>query len=257
MEETTTTAVVPGKRLRFDWIVGVIAHPRGTFEQIASQSRGLWLTPILLLTATTIARVLVAGWIRQGIVASSGPPLPPDFQYYSPEQQAQYMQAIQATSGPVFLYILPMIASLFGIWIGWILVSGLLHLVATLSGGRGWMGYTVNLVAWASIPFAVRDIVRVAAMLISHQLIGNTGLSGFTPAAEEMTYLSALLSLIDIYLIWHIILLVIGVRAGMGLSAIKATVGVLIVIGTVIGVQALLEYLVSRLGSLTIIRPFF
>ncbi|MGW8250058.1 MAG: YIP1 family protein [Anaerolineales bacterium] len=248
---------MPNKRLRFNWVIGVIAHPRSTFEQIASQTRGVWLIPILLLTLTTIVRVLVSGWIRQGIVMNSGPTLPPDFQYYSPEQQAQYMQAIQATSGPVFLYILPMIASLFGIWIGWILVSGLLHLVATLSGGRGWMGYTVNLVAWASIAFAVRDIVRVAAMLISHQLIGNTGLSGFAPAAEGMTYLSALLSMIDIYVIWYILLLIVGVRAGMGLPVIKATVGVLIVIGTIFGLQALLVYLMSRLGSLTIIRPFF
>jgi hypothetical protein len=257
MEETTSTAVVPTKRLRFNWIIGVVARPRRTFEQIASQPGGVWLTPILLLTVTTVIRVLVAGWIRQGIVLSSGPPLPPDFQFYSPEQQAQYMQAIQATSGPVFIYIFPLIASLLGIWVGWIMVSALLHLVATLFGGRGWMGYAVNLVAWASIPFAVRDIVRVAAMLFTHQLIDNTGLSGFAPAGGEMIFLAAILSLIDVYLIWHIILLIIGVREGMGLSAIKAVLGVVLTIGLVIGVQALLDYLVSRLGSLTIIRPFF
>ena len=36
---------------------------------------------------------------------------PPDYQYYTPEQQAQYMQAIQSTQGPVFVYVLPSIAS--------------------------------------------------------------------------------------------------------------------------------------------------
>jgi hypothetical protein len=257
MEETTTTADGPNKRLRLDWITGVIIHPRRTFEHIASQNKGVWLTPILILTLTTLLRVLVSGWIRQGIVLSSGPQLPPDFEYYSPEQQAQFMQAIQATTGPVFMYVFPLIAALSGVWVGWILVSGVLHLVATLSGGRGGMGLAVNLVAWASIPFAVRDIVRISAMLVTRQLIDTAGLSGFAPAGGEAGYLFALLSLIDIYIIWHMLLLILGVRVGMGLSTIKAILVVLFTVGLVVGMQALLNYLVNRLGSLTIIRPFF
>ncbi len=257
MEESLSNAVVPNRRLHMGWIIGCFIHPRQTFGQIAAQSRSVWQTPILLLMLTAAARVLVSGWIQQGIMLSTGPLLPPDFQYYSPEQQAQFMQAAQTTSGPVFIYVFPLIAALFGIWIGWILVSGLLHLITTLSGGRGEMSLTLNIVAWASLPFAVRDIIRAASMLAAHQLIEHPGLSGFVPTGDATAYLVAFSSLVDIYLIWHMILLVIGVRAGMGVSLPKAIITVVLTIGTVIGLQALLGHLATRLGSLTIVRPFF
>jgi hypothetical protein len=214
---------------------------------------------MLILTLATLASVLVAGSIKQQIALNSTPELPPDFQYFSPEQQAQVMQAMQATSGPVFIYVFPAIVALMGIWLGWLLVGGLLHLAVTLFGGRGETMYTMNLVAWASLPLALRELVRVAAMLVTDQLIASPGLSGFAPAdpAGSATYLSALLASIDIYFIWHILLLVIGVRVGNGLSLVKSIIAVLLTVGIVTGLAALLETLAGRLGSLTIIRPFF
>jgi hypothetical protein len=58
-------------------------------------------------------------------------------------------------------------------------------------------------------------------------------------------------------LIWHVLLLITGVRAGNGLSLGKATGGVLVTIGLVVALQALLDFLINRLGGLTIVRPFF
>lgn len=249
----------PTKRFRFDWVFGIVLHPRRTFEQIASQAKNSWLTPMLILTLATIARVVVGGRLKQGMMLSAGPTLPPDFQYYSPEQQAQFLQAAQATSGPVFIYVFPLIVALAGVWIGWLLVGGLLHLVLTLLGGRGETAYSINMVAWASIPFTLLEIVRSISMLTTKSLIESPGLAGFAPTNPDgsSTYLTALLSLVNIYLIWHIILLIIGVRKGSGLSALKALGGVVFTIGLVAALQALMSFLLGKLGGLTIIRPFF
>jgi hypothetical protein len=256
-EKVTTSE--PVKRFRFDWITGVIFHPGRTFEQISDQTKSSWLLPILLLTLTTIARVVVAGRIKQTMMLNAGPTLPPNFEYYSPEQQAQFLQAAQATSGPVFVYVFPLIVALVGIWIGWLLVGGLLHLVVTLMGGRGATGYSINLVAWASIPFVILDIIRTITMLATKQLIETQGLAGFAPASSDgsLTYLASLLSLVNIFLIWHIILLIIGVRKGNGLALGKASFAVIITIGLVVAVEALISFLVGKLGGLTIVRPFF
>jgi hypothetical protein len=70
-------------------------------------------------------------------------------------------------------------------------------------------------------------------------------------------FLASLMGLLDIYVIWYIVLLIFGVRAGNGLSAGKAIAAVLITVLLVLLVQALLGVAFSRLGSLTIIRPFF
>jgi hypothetical protein len=117
----------------------------------------------------------------------------------------------------------------------------------------------MNLVAWGSLPFAVRDIVRIAAMLSTNQLIGSPGLRGFAPFGDGnwSLVLASLLGLIDLYLIWHILLLITGVNAADGLSRPKAASGVLLTILLVLLLQVLLGFLSAKLGGLTVVRPFF
>src|SRR5688572_10712682 len=168
--------------------------------------------------------------------------------------QNNYMQAQQATQGPVFLYIMPMIGSLTGLWVGWLLLAGLLHFGSTLLGGRGSMQSALNIVAWASIPFAIRDLLRIIFMLSTGHGIVSPGLSGFASSAG---FVSQLLMRFDIFLIWSIILLVIGFGIAEGLSRGKAVTGVLIVMLLVLFAQAGLGALLSGFGGLAVQRPFF
>jgi len=261
MTEAAAPSIEPPRRLRFNWVPEVLLRPRQAFKNIAAQSGSVWLTPMLILTLTALVRVLLAGSIRQAAAASGNITLPPDFQWYSPEQQAQLMQAMQAMQGPVFTYVFPALGALLGVWLGWLVVGGLLHLVLTLLGGRGDTGGAMNVVAWASLPFALRDLVRSAAMLVERQLIQNPGLSGFVSQSADgssgwLLFLASLLGLVDLYLIWHLILLVTGVRATNGLAPSRSAGGVLIVILLVLAVQALIAYLGVRFGATSVLRPF-
>jgi Yip1 domain len=258
----TTEEVLPPleapRRIRFDWLPDAFFRPRRAFDRVLNTS-GVWLTPILILSLTALIGALIAGSIRQAAALSGQVNLPPDFQYYSPEQQAQYQQAMSATSSPVFLYVFPALVALSKVWVGWLLVGGLLHLVMTLLGGRGDTGAAMNLVAWAGLPFAVRDVVRIVAMLSSKQLIASPGLSGFAPIGEGfgVLFLAGLLGSVDIYLIWYFLLLVLGVRLGNGINRLKAVSGVFFVLVLIFSVQAALVAFAGQLGGLTIIRPFF
>ena len=256
-EELLPTVEAP-RRIHFDWLPDAFFHPRRAFDRIVNTS-GVWLTPILILSLTAVIGSLVAGSIRQTAALSGQVDLPPDFQYYSPEQQAQFQQAMSATSSPVFLYVFPTLVALSKVWIGWLLVGGLLHLVMTLLGGRGDTGAAMNLVAWAGLPFAVRDVVRIVAMLSSKRLIAGPGLSGFAPMGEGFgsLFLTSLLGSVDIYLIWYFLLLVLGVRLGNGINRLKAVGGVFFVLILIFSAQAALIAFASQLGGLTIIRPFF
>jgi Yip1 domain len=247
------------RRLHFEWILPVLFKPRSTFGKIASQPAGVWLVPLLILSITTLASVAVAGSIKHAAALSGTPNLPPDFQYMPPEMQAQYMQAMQATSSPVFLYVFPAVTSLGAVWLGWLLVTGILHLVLTLLGGRGDTGSTLNVVAWSGLPFAVRDLVRAIFMLATRQLLTSPGFSGFIPAeaAGWTAYLGQLLRLVDIYVIWNLVLLVLGVLAGTKLSKAKAVGSVIFTVLLLLALQALIGFLVTSLSSLNVIRPFF
>ncbi len=248
----------PG-RFQFKWAPEVLFRPRRALQNVAAHKNGTWLTPLLILTVLALLRVWSAGYVRQNYAMPGEFQTPPDFQYYTPEQQAQFMQAMQATQGPVFVYVFPAISAMLGIWLGWLLVGGLMHLVMTLLGGRGDTMGAMNLVAWAGLPFALRDLVRAAALLIGRQPIDNPGLAGFAPpeATGFAAYLIAWLPVIDLYLIWHIVLLVLGVRAASSLTSGKAIGGALFTVLAVLALLTLVRYLTAQLGGLTIVRPFF
>jgi hypothetical protein len=216
-----------------------------------------WLTPLLLLSVTGLLLVLVFGWIQgQTMVA---PELSPDFQYLSPDQQAQMMQALQMRQGPVFRYVFPALTAILAVWIGWLLVGGMLHLFTTLQGARGDASSALNLVAWSGLPYAVRDILQIIYLLITRKLITASGLSGFIPSDTVglNLFLAELLALIDIYLLWRLLLLIIGIKAASGFSTGKALLSALIPLLIILLLQAGLGYLGATLSGLSIVRMFF
>ena len=257
--DTTLPPLEPPRRFHFDWILPVLFGPRRAFEKIAGQTGDVWLTPILVLMLLAVVQAVAAGPAKQAAGLSGSASLPPNYQYYTPEQQMQFQQAQAVTSGPVFVYVFPAVVAALEVWVGWLLVVGLLHLVLTMLGGRGTTRQAMNLVAWASLPFAVRAAVRAVYLLSSHQLIGRAGLAGFAPAdgGTVSLYVLQLLSFVDLYLVWQALLLVMGVRAGDKLPPGKAWSGVLITLVIVVLLEALPGFALAKLGSLSTIQPFF
>jgi hypothetical protein len=252
---------MPRKRKKwfFPWLVEILYKPGQVFKRVSEEAESTWLTPLFVYTLTTLFLVILQGSIRQAAVLSGEIQYPTGFEFYTPEQQAQFLKALESTSSPVFTYVLPAIAQLAGIWLGWMIVGGLLHLTLTLLGGRGNTSISISLVAWSSVPFIIRDVVRILYVLVTDQLIQMPGISGFAPASETQFsgYATQFLSLVDIYLIWHIILLMIGARIATHISKKKAFFGVLVTMLAVISVQALIIFGISLLSNLTVSRPFF
>jgi hypothetical protein len=232
----------------------IFLRPCQAFQEISAEARATWLTPMLVLTLTAVLVVVVAGYLKTRAAMMGEVQLPPDWQYWTPEMQANYMQAQAATQGPVFMYVIPLVGSLTALWLGWLLFAGLLHFGSTLVGGRGSIQGALNIVAWASLPFAIRDILRMIFMLAAGHPIVSPSLSGFSSSTG---FVSQLLARADIFLIWNVILLVLGFAIAEGLSRGKAVGGVLVVILLVILAQAGLGALSSSFGGLAVQRPFF
>ena len=259
---TETTLDTPAseekpRRLRFDWLLGVIIKPRATFEQIVHEAGSVWLTPLLGLMVMALVRVFVAGGIRMAMGGMAE--LPPDYQYWSPDQQSQYMQTAAMMSGPIFVFVFPAITAVLSLWVGWLIVGGLLNLSLALFGGRSSSGSIMNLAAWALLPFGVRDLIQVIYMIFTNQPVSGAGLSGFAPldAGQLTIIMVVVLGLIDLYLIWHAVLLKVGVSASGGLSQGRAWASVLaVVFASLIG-QAVLGFIGAQLSNLTVGGFFF
>lgn len=250
----TTTTSNPTRRFNMPRVFAVFFKPRAAFGEMASEARATWSTPMLLLTLTATLVVIVGGYFRTRAAMMGEVVLPPGWEWWTPEMQNNFMQAQQATQGPVFMYIMPLVGALAGLWLGWLVFAGLLHLGSTLLGGRGSMQGALNVVAWSYLPFAVRDLLRVVFMLIAGHTISSPGLSGF---AGGSSLLAQILERTDIFLIWNIILLMIGFSVLDGLPKGRSLAIVLIVVALVLLAQAGLSMLGSGLGGSPVQRPFF
>ena len=83
------------------------------------------------------------------------------------------------------------------------------------------------------------------------------GLSGFVAAdaGGTLVFARAVLTMVDIYLIWQLVLLAIGASA-TGLSRGKAFFGVLVVMLLVLALGALPGFGMAQLSGLNVDRPF-
>jgi hypothetical protein len=233
------------RRIDVPRIFATLFRPRQTFAAGAGEARPSWLTPMLVLTLTSLLVVLVSGYLKTRAALQGEVPLPPDWQYWSPQMQNDYMQAQQVTQGKTFMYVIPLVSAWAGLWLGWVALGGLLHLGSTLLGGRGTMQSALSIVAWANLPFALRDSLRTIYMLAAQHTITSPSLSGFATSG----FLVQLLARTDLFLIWSIVLLIIGFGVADGLPRGKAILGVLVVMLLVLAAQAGVGALTAGFGA--------
>ncbi|HNN13448.1 MAG TPA: YIP1 family protein [Anaerolineales bacterium] len=252
MTDTTETKQ-PG-RFQFARILEVLFQPNRTLTMLAEEGRSSWQTPMLALSLSAALSVIISG-VQNSRAAQMGEiQLPRDWQWWTPDMQNNYMQAQQSMQGPVFTYIIPLAGALLSLWLGWLILGGLLHLGSTVFGGRGSMQTALTITGWASLPYLVRDVLRIVFMLIVGHSIQSPGISGFV---ENSPFWAALLSHMDVFFIWVLLLLIIGFGASDNMPRIKAVANVLIVSLLLLLVQAGIGAALSGASGLAIQRPFF
>jgi hypothetical protein len=259
MAEIEAFPIERTRRFHFDWLLPVLWRPRRTLNRITEVTNGAWLTPMLVLTLAVLVTVFVAGPIRKEAAMAGTLPVPQDFQWWPPEQQELFMQNLSGTSGPLFTHGIPAFSGLVKIWFGWLLLGGVLHLTLTLAGSRSSAGSVLSVVAWASTPLILRYVVQSVYMLSTHTLIRSPGLAGFAPVGEGggVRFLTALLPLIDLYLVWQVALMVVGLRPLSRIPLGRIWIAVLISVAIVLAVMALPGFLLSQMEGLNIVRPFY
>ncbi len=245
------------RKFQLKWFFPLFFRPGKALEEISEKNYGVWLAPLLLLMVSALILVLVSA----PIISSATPEVvaPEGLEYYSPEQQQQFSSAAEVSASPVVTTVFPLVGKFLGIWIGWFLLGSILHLSLTLNGSRSSNRSALNIVAWTSLPFLVRDLVQIFAILITRQVISAPGLSGFMAdgASGFQTYLTAFLAFIDIYLIWQIILLGIGARKISGLKAGKAWLATLVAVLVFLALKAVPGLIAAQLSGLSTGGFFF
>jgi hypothetical protein len=168
---------------------------------------------LLLLTIFALLMVAAGGPIRQA-AAEMQVTLPPDYDYYPPEWQQQYQEGFAARQGFVFHLCLPG-PGCSGTNLDWVVPGWQPTAPGAYPGWQSQQQYSnAQSIRLGPVYLSFSGISFRLFTFSHNQAVASPGLSGFIPLESTgfRFSLRSFLSLVDIYLIWYFVLLLIGVR---------------------------------------------
>ena len=241
-EETSMPEEKPGVDQRsgiLRLLMGIILRPRATLEYLAGHGGRSWWAPCLVAVLFTVLPIVAAAPItvrqtREAVQATQEMMGERAGSGQSAEQEARMEQAMSMAASPLITAVFPSAASVVGLVVAWLAWAGALYLAGTAMGGRSTFRQMVRTVVWTWIPFTLRGLLQTVYILTSGQAIDRPGLSGFVrngrpvgemiaapPGAGQMLAV-AFLSRVDLFLVWNLVLIFIGVAVVTRLPRRKA-----------------------------------
>ena len=204
-------------------LVGIIDRPRETLARVAASPRWRWVWPAALLAISLAVYLALAAphlqaFARRAAMLQLG--AMPAEQAAAAQAQMERFTALPVVIGNV------VISALLGTLIGWVMAAGILYFSALLAGEDLEFGPVFAITPWLWLPFAARNLAQAAWIAWRGELVTAPGLSGLVATGDFLrdarSPVFALLSQVDLFAAWHLVLVYAGLRALTPMRAGKA-----------------------------------
>lgn len=209
----------------------MIDRPGEAFAEVAERPRSWWL-PAGVIFASLVALAWVAAPYQ---VALANERLGETLARLSATLSEEQMALVRARSTmTVPRYLLSAIGLGGGsLVIGWLLRAGILHVSALALGYQGPWGKVFAAIVWSALPFFVRNALQAILIFAHRQIIAHEGLSFLVASgdwlADSRNLGYAFLAQVDPFVVWHLVLLTVGLAAVTGLTRRKTGLMALLV----------------------------
>jgi len=225
-------------------IAGIIRRPRSTLQAVAAAPRAAGLLALLFLVsfgvsaaffATDVGQLaLVDQWERTAIAFGQ----PVDDARYAQFQEwsargVPYAALTSLTAGP--LAAIGLSALVFGIFTAW-------------RGGRASFRQVFAVVVHASVILTLRQLISTPVNYARESVASPTTLVGLLSGIDEGSPVARLFGLIDVFVIWWLIVLTVGVAVLYRLPAPRIAA---VSIGVYVAVALLLVGTMAMLGGVS------
>jgi hypothetical protein len=229
---TNSNAQTGTKMSNWRALTSIVAEPGSTLRAVGEQPRHRWLLPFVLMIAGIVClSVVTASYTAQG---TAGQMRRQEAAVTSP-QQAEAARPPTMFTNPVLRRVIPAAARLLGGLLAWVLFAGALYVVGLVAGGKAGYGQVFAVVSWSWIPYILRDFFQAGYIFATGQLIRLPGLAFLAATGNAADPLYLALAQVDIFLLWHLLLIGLGMAAlnrfGRGKTLLIVLVYLLIVIG--------------------------
>lgn len=206
-------------------LVGLVDRPRETFAQIARRPGRGWFIPVLILLVGMAILAAVAAPYTAAVAQETVDRQMASLTLTPAEAEMARAQASRFVT-PLWMGVMGWVGSALATTIAILLGAGILYFLALVSGGEGEFGPALGATLWAWIPFGLRSFVQVAVVAAQRSLIVNQGLSYLVsvgdPLKDARNVAYVLLSQVDLFSLWHLVLVWMASQALFRLSRNKA-----------------------------------
>ena len=231
-------------------LLSIIDKPRQAFEVAVAYPRWKWVLPMLFSIIATVAVV----WITVPHSVEIAHEATIQQLQQSGMSQSEIDSTLEQTARfqtPGFLGLVGSVTGVLFLGIVWLAMAGLFYFISLVIGTDELNFPSVfNVVAWASIPLTVQQLVQGTLIGITGKFPFYTGLAALQASGDIMrdskNPLIALLSFADIFWLWHFVLLVVGIGVATKFSRTKSILVALIYSVLSIGLTTGIAYLGAR-----------
>ncbi|MEO8259375.1 MAG: YIP1 family protein [Acidobacteriota bacterium] len=189
-------------------IFGVLVAPRATYADVAARPRWLGVLAVVLLVMATGSIILFSTTVGQEALLDQQVSMIESFGVKLPAERYQAMEAnlarpttpyVTAAGQVVFVPIMALIIA--GIAMG---------IFTAVLGGDATFKQVFSVVAHAGVVSMAQQLFVYPLDYARGSLSSPTNLGVFLPFLDEMTFAARLLGTIDLFLIWWLVNLAIG-----------------------------------------------
>ncbi len=234
---------------------GILVHPTTTLTYLKDNHKKIWWVPALLILALTLAPLVAdysASRRTSGLMMEEFGIMEPEMNGAQSGNSGIIIEGDPGMMGPppgimgVF-GLVKIVGAIPGTIIAWLIWGAALYLVSVFLGRSSNFGQMFRLTVWTRMPYAVRGLVQAIYIFATGNRIVNAGLSGLVldkntiqlfPPETGQVILAGILERVDVYLIWNLALLTLGLMAFTNLPRKKALTATLVIwaILTLLGV---------------------
>lgn len=213
---------------------GILTAPRETFADVAARPRWFgMLALVLVITAICTGgffstQVGQTAWLDKAVESArqSGQEMP-EAQWATMQKIASYMGAIYAVST---LVIAPLM---------WLIVSGILFAVFNAAlGGTATFKQLYAVFVHSTAVTIVQQLFVTPLNYVRETMSSATNLAVFLPMLDEGSFPAKLLGMVDLFLIWWVIVLSIGLAVLFKRKTGPIAAGLFIVYGIIAVIAA-------------------
>jgi hypothetical protein len=205
-------------------LVSIIDRPAVTMSYVGEKPGWAWLTPALLvLVGLVVFSVVTAPYtselaLRQAQQQVASLP---------PQQAEQAAAQMERFTSPPVIAAFSIVGGLITLAVIWLLAAIVLYFLGLVAGGEANFTQSFAILSWSWLPYFLRNLVLAAYVAYRGQMI-NLGLSFLVATGDQAedaaNWLYVLLSQFDLFYLWHLVLVIVGLAAVGRLSKTKATI---------------------------------